>query len=71
MQRRWPGRIEVMRNAIRATVYPDRVERRLIGDEKEFVREIRSVFGVDEPQARTLWPLAEMRGRAMLVEAPL
>jgi N-hydroxyarylamine O-acetyltransferase len=66
LQRRHPGRVEILRNAVRITVHPDRVERRLIAGAKEFMVETRSAFGVDEPEARALWPLAEMRGRAML-----
>jgi len=71
LQRRCPDRIEVMRNAVRLTVRPDGVARRLVADADEFERELRTTFGVEEPEARTLWPLAEMRTRAMLAEEPL
>jgi N-hydroxyarylamine O-acetyltransferase len=71
LQRRCADRVEVMRNALRFTVRPDGVERRLVGDADEFVREVGTVFGVEEPEARALWPLAELRARAMLAENPL
>ena len=71
LQRRLPDRVEIIRNAVRMTAYPDRLERRLMADADEFLSEMRAVFGVDAPQARALWPLALERGRIMLAENPL
>lgn len=70
LQRRYRDRVEVMRNAIRLTVFPDRVERHLLGDAETFLAEIRDVFGIDEPETHTLWPLAELRARAMAADNP-
>lgn len=64
-QRRAPGRVEILRNSIRLTVRPDGVEKSVLPDAQAFAHQIETVFGIEEPQARTLWPLAEMRGRAM------
>lgn len=64
LQKRLSDRVEVLRNALRLTALPDRVEKRLLENADEFVAEIRNVFGVDEPEARGLWPLAELRARA-------
>jgi N-hydroxyarylamine O-acetyltransferase len=71
LQRRLPDRVEIIRNAVRMTAHPDRLERRLMADADEFLSEMRAVFGVDAPQARALWPLALERGRIMLAENPL
>lgn len=71
MQRRFPGRVEVIRNSLRLTAYPDRLERRALAGPDEMLSEMREVFGLDAPQARALWPLAEERGRIMLAEHPL
>ncbi|NWG52501.1 MAG: arylamine N-acetyltransferase [Hydrogenophilaceae bacterium] len=68
LQRRLSDRVEVMRNSLRLTVRPDRVEERVIASADEYVAEVRGAFGIDEPAARVLWPLAERRGREMLAE---
>lgn len=68
LQRRLGDRVEVMRNTLRLTVRPGGVEERVIASADEFMAELRDTFGIDEPEARTLWPLAERGGRAMLVE---
>ena len=70
-QRRLPDRVEAIRNAFRITAYPDRLERRVMTSADVMMSEIRDVFDVVEPEARTLWPLAEARGRIMLSENPL
>jgi len=70
-QRRFPDRVEAIRNAFRITAYPDRLERRLMANADELVSEMRNVFGVDVPEAASLWPRAEERGRIMLAENPL
>jgi N-hydroxyarylamine O-acetyltransferase len=71
VQKRLPGRVEVIRNSLRLTAYPDRLERRLLTGPDEMLAEMRDVFGLDAPQARALWPLAEERGRIMLADNPL
>jgi arylamine N-acetyltransferase len=71
LQRRWDDRVEAIRNAFRITARPDRLERRLMTSADEMLEEMRSVFGVEVPGARTLWPLAEARGQIMLKEHPL
>jgi N-hydroxyarylamine O-acetyltransferase len=71
LQRRWPGRVEAIRNAFRITATPGGLERRLMTSADEMLDEMRSVFGIDVPEARTLWPLAEARGQIMLKEHPL
>jgi hypothetical protein len=38
----------------------------VIADADEYVETLRDVFGLDIPEARGLWPLAERRGREML-----
>jgi arylamine N-acetyltransferase len=70
LQRRFPGRVEIMRNAVRMTAYPDRLERRLLKDADEMLREMRETFDLDVPAARTLWPLAAARARIMLKDNP-
>jgi N-hydroxyarylamine O-acetyltransferase len=67
-QRRFADRVEVLRNALRRTARPDGVTDTVIADSDAFVAELATVFGLDEPEARTLWPLAERRGREMLAE---
>lgn len=70
-QRRWPGRVEAIRNSIRITATPEKLTRRLMSGPDEMLSEMRDVFGVDVPEARTLWPLAERRGQIMISEHPL
>ena len=60
--------VEIMRNSLRFSVRPDGVERYVIASADDFMREIETTFHVDCPEARTLWPLAEARGREMLEE---
>lgn len=71
LQRRYPGHVEILRNSLRLSAYPGRLERRKIADADDFMREINTVFGVDEPEARTLWPWAQQRGEIMLKDHPL
>lgn len=71
LQRRGPDRVEILRNSIRMTAYPDRLERWKLHDADAFMDEIKTVFGIDEPDARTLWPWAEQRGAIMLAANPL
>lgn len=71
LQRRMPDRVEAIRNSFRMTAFPDRLERRVLNDADELLHEIRTVFGLDLPEARALWPLAERRGQIMLAENPL
>ncbi|MFT3727249.1 MAG: arylamine N-acetyltransferase [Terricaulis sp.] len=71
LQRRFPDRVEAIRNAFRISAYPDRMERRLMTSASEMLSEMRGVFGVDLPEAETLWSRAEARGRIMLAENPL
>ena len=71
MQRRFADRVELMRNSIRLTAHPDRLDRRVMADADEMLGEMRAVFGVEEPAARTLWDLADMRGKIMLADNPL
>ncbi len=71
LQRRWDDRVEAIRNAFRITARPDRLQRRLMTSADEMLEEMRTVFGVDVPEAGTLWPLAEARGQIMLKEHPL
>lgn len=68
LQRRLPDRVEVIRNTFRFTAFPDRMERRLMTSADEMVHEMRAVFGIDLPDAASLWPLAEARGRIMQEE---
>lgn len=70
-QRRWPDRVEAIRNSIRITATPAKLTRRLMSGPDEMLSEMRKVFGVDVPEARTLWPLAERRGQIMISEHPL
>lgn len=70
-QRRWPGRVEAIRNSIRITATPEKLTRRLMSGPDELLSEMRDVFGVDAPEARALWPLAERRGQIMISEHPL
>lgn len=65
LQRRVNGRVEALRNAIRFTVTPAGVTKRALSNADEFAEEISTVFGVEEPAARSLWPLAELRAKAM------
>jgi N-hydroxyarylamine O-acetyltransferase len=71
LQRRLPDRVEIIRNALRMTAYPNRLERRVMVDADEMLDEMRGVFGLDVPHARALWPLAQARGQIMLEEHPL
>lgn len=71
LQRRFPDRVEIIRNAVRMTAYPDRLERRLMISADEMLQEMQSTFSLDVPAARTLWPLAEARARIMLEDNPL
>lgn len=68
VQRRLGDRVEVMRNTLRLTVRPDGVEERVIASAEEYIAELHDTFGIDEPEAHTLWPLAERRGREMRAE---
>ncbi len=71
LQRRFPDRVEIIRNAVRMTAYPDRLERRLMTDADEMLLQMRTVFDLDVAPARALWPLAEARARIMLADNPI
>jgi N-hydroxyarylamine O-acetyltransferase len=71
LQRRFPGRVEIMRNAVRMTAYPDRLDRRPLKDADDMLREMRETFDLDVAVARALWPLAKARADIMLAENPL
>lgn len=71
LQRRWDDRVEAIRNSLRITATPEKLTRRLMSGPDEMLSEMRTVFGVEVPEARTLWPLAEARGQIMLKEHPL
>jgi N-hydroxyarylamine O-acetyltransferase len=71
LQRRLNDRVEIIRNAFRMTAHPDRLERRVMQSADEMLHEMRVVFGIDVPAARTLWPLAQARGQIMQSEHPL
>jgi N-hydroxyarylamine O-acetyltransferase len=66
IQRRFADRVEVLRNSLRLTARPNGAKRGVIADADEYVETLRDVFGLDIPEARGLWPLAERRGREML-----
>jgi len=71
LQRRFPDRVEIIRNAMHMTAYPNRLQRRLMTSADELVRQISEVFGIEIPAGRALWPLAEARAKIMLAENPL
>jgi N-hydroxyarylamine O-acetyltransferase len=71
LQRRYPDRVEIIRNAVRMTAFPDRLERRLMASADEMLYEMRGTFGLDLPSARALWPLAEARAKIMLADNPI
>ena len=71
LQRRFPDRVEAIRNAFRITAYPARLERRVMTSADELLDEMRDVFGLDVPEAAVLWARAQERGRIMLRENPL
>jgi N-hydroxyarylamine O-acetyltransferase len=60
--RQYPDRVEVLRNSIRTTEHPGRVEQEVVTDAAEMVAELRQVFGIDDDEAVSLWPLAHARG---------
>jgi N-hydroxyarylamine O-acetyltransferase len=64
--RHLPDRVEVLRNSVRSTEHPDRVERAVLRDSDELVETLRRVFGIDDPEATALWPMARSRGEAHL-----
>jgi N-hydroxyarylamine O-acetyltransferase len=59
-------RCELLRNSIRTTEYPDRVERSVIADETELVEVLAGVFGIVDPELPTLWAQARELGEAHL-----
>lgn len=71
LQRRLPDRVEIIRNAVRMTAYPDRLERRLMTSADEMLHEMRTTFALVAPAARALWPLAEARAKIMLSDNPI
>ena len=71
LQRRAPGRVDVLRNSVRMIATPDGLDRRRIESPEEFVREVRDVFGVEAPEIAARWPLIQARGEIMLAENPL
>lgn len=69
-QRQFDDRVEILRNSVRSTVFPDRVQRFVLGAAEEFLTELREVFGIEDPEAVSLWPKAEANGRSYVVENP-
>jgi hypothetical protein len=61
-----PDRCELLRNSIRTTEYPDRVERSVLADETELVTVLGTVFGIVDPDVALLWPEARDLGAAYL-----
>jgi len=66
VQRRYADRVEVLRNSLRIVARPDGRDRRVLKSADEFITTLRDVFGLEEPEAETLWPLAQQRGQEML-----
>ena len=69
-QRQFDDRVEILRNSVRSTVFPDRVQRFVLGSVDEFLAELVDVFGIDDPDSASLWPNAEANGRSFVVENP-
>jgi N-hydroxyarylamine O-acetyltransferase len=70
IQRHVRDGVEILRNSIRLSVRPEGAARRLLQDADEFAGELRDVFGLNVPNAASIWPLAEARGREMLAQMP-
>jgi N-hydroxyarylamine O-acetyltransferase len=66
LQRHTLKGVAILRNSVRLDVKPDGPEMKVLANAKDFVREIREIFGLDLPQAADLWPLAERKGRDYL-----
>lgn len=69
-QRQFDDRVETLRNSVRSTVFPHRVERWALASVDEFVTELVDVFGIVDPESASLWPKAEANGRSFVVENP-
>src|SRR5262249_44067283 len=59
------GAVEALRGRVLRHVTPDGASDRLIGSAEELVQVLREVFGLDLPEAATLWPKIYARHEAV------
>ena len=64
------GCVEALRGRVLRTVRPDSVHERLLGSAGELVAVLKDVFGLDEPEAASLWPKVCARHEELMSHQP-
>jgi N-hydroxyarylamine O-acetyltransferase len=69
-QRHTEAGLIVLRGRVLRTIRPGDVSQRLIAHEREFMMVLREQFGLDVPEAASLWPKIEARHQALFADKP-